>query len=105
MGFSDRQKKIVIPVQFDTVYPFGVYAMHLEIQPSRDYALVKKKGKEYWVNKAGKLLDIKAGEVPRQETAEMIGGIGGGTVIEQVPQSRNFVFTDEQTQLKGLIVK
>lgn len=54
-GYSNLEKKLVIPPSFDTAIAFGIQQENLGVQPCYAYAWVKKGGKGQWVSRSGKL--------------------------------------------------
>jgi len=56
-GYSDRDKKIILPVQYNAAYPFG-YKTPLGVY--QDYALVQVNDETYIINKKGEIIDTAA---------------------------------------------
>jgi hypothetical protein len=91
-GFCDRNKKIIIPVKYDTVSFFS-NGFSYQGASSDTLALVKQRGKEFWINTSGKEIAYTAKERDGERLEE--------TRIGYYERS---VFMDPATGKKGFII-
>lgn len=98
-GFCDRNKKMVIPADFEEANLFGVTPGPQFLEFSYDFAYVKKDGGDYKITKSGVL--IRIGRMTRSYNSEgIVAGEGGISMIESVYKRK---FRDPKTGKVGLL--